>query len=296
MLETPFKKEDIKDIYDKLVIYSYKKFNELNPLENKTSTFLKKRWNTKYQNILTQIKLRNIPEQELETSTLEELENTLKTYQQYYYATIKLNQETVNEYAKKITNTLYKEASSYQTEIEKLSFLFDFMKEYFTYSIDYFTYSNQIPFTTEYAFDFKEKIPVDSTYQSTLVFGQGMCGELSNILKIIGTSLGLNIETITATHNQNYHNLNKVTLSDKNTYLIDVTSYIKDNKNKSSCFLVSKEDINKDNEYIFDTLTQKTSTYKENIPSFKEKAQSLSNQIKEFIQKEIKPPTKVKHK
>lgn len=296
MLETPFQKEDIKDIYDKLVIYSYKKFNKLNPLENETSPLLKKRWNTKYQNILTQIKLRNIPEQEIKTSTLEELENTLKNYQQYYYATIKLNQETVNEYAKRITTTLYKEASSYQTEIEKLSFLFDFMKEYFTYSIDYFTYSNQIPFTTEYTFDFKEKIPVDSTYQSTLVFGQGMCGELSNILKIIGTGLGLNIETITATHNQNYHALNKVTLSDKNTYLIDVTSYIKDNKNKSSCFLVSKEDINKDNEYIFDTLTQKTSTYKENIPSFKEKAQSLSNQIKEFIQKEIQPPTKAKHK
>ena len=95
--------------------------------------------------------------------------------------------------------------------------------------------------------------------------GQGLCSDIANFLSITGQTLGLNIEVISAKHNDNFHSLNKVTLQNGQSSLIDATAFIKDKVPKSSCFLVSEAKLNQQNNYSFTEELPSTITLQEPI-------------------------------
>ncbi len=282
MLETFFTNEDIKDIYDELVIYSIKKYEieqeKIEKLNQETKSTIKKQ----YKRALLALKKRKIKSETLNNKTIEQLEKSLITYQQNYYMILSLNENTIDDIALQMKERLLTSLLSVENELERISLLFDFMSEYFSYSYVCHQYCNQIPFASEYAFDFKNNIPIDSTYNSTLVMGQGLCGDLANFLKVTGQAIGLNIETICVNHNNSYHSLNKITFSNGQSSLIDITSHIKDRVPKSSCFLVSESKLNEQNVYHFFEELPQTITIPSNNLNTQELAINLANELKKY--------------
>ena len=111
--------------------------------------------------------------------------------------------------------------------------------------------------------------------------GQGLYGDFANFLKVTGCLVDLNIETLSAAHNDNYHALNKITLSNGESSFIDVTPHIKDKTPKSSCFLVSKAKLNEQN-YHFNEEFPKTVTITSNHLDTKQKAIKLAKELKKY--------------
>lgn len=282
MLETFFTNEDIKDIYDELIVYSIKKYEEEKIKIGEADSKLRKRLNRQYKNALLFLKTRNINLEELKNKTTKKLKESLDNYQQNYNMLLNLNKNEIDEVATLMKKILLPALSSQKNELDRVSLLFDFATEYFNYSYDCYHYCNQIPFASEYAFDFKNNIPIDNSYNSTLVLGQGLCGDFANFLSETSLSIGLNMEIITAKHNDNYHALNKITFSNGDVSLIDVTSYIKDKRPKSSCFLVSEAQLNEKNNYHFNEKLPKTVTITTNHLNTKKSAQILAKELEKY--------------
>lgn len=268
MLETFFTTEDIKEIYDELVIYSIKKYEMKKEALATFDNFLKNKLRKQYKRALLALKKRKINPEILNNKTIKQLEESL-------------NKNTIDDLAFQMQEILLDTLSNIENELERVSLLFDFMGEYFNYSYACYQYCNQIPFASEYAFDFKDNIPVDSTYNSTLVMGQGLCGDFSNFLQVTGRLVDLNIETLSAAHNDNYHALNKITLSNGKSSFIDVTPHIKDKVPKSSCFLVSEAKLNEQN-YRFNEEFPQTVTIMTNHLDTKQKAINLAKELKKY--------------
>ena len=282
MLETFFTDEDIKNIYDELIIYSIKKYEENKEMIDKSGTEMQKKFQREYNTALLFSKEREISLENLKNRNIKQLKERLDTYQQNYHTILKLNKNTIDQIALQMKKVLLSTLSTPKNESEKLSFLFDFTTEYFKYSYDCYKYCNQIPFVSDYAFDFKDNIPIDSDYNSVLVMGQGLCSDIANFLSITGQTLGLNIEIVSAKHNDNFHSLNKVTLQNGQSSLIDATAFIKDKVPKSSCFLVSEAKLNQQNNYSFIGELPSTITLQEPILDTTEKAKILSKEIIKF--------------
>lgn len=282
MLETFFTDEDIKDIYDELIIYSIKKYEENQEMVEKSDTEMQKKFQREYKTALLFSKEREISLENLKNRNIKQIKESLDTYQQNYHTILKLNKNTIDEIALQMKKVLLSTLSKTKNESEKLSLLFDFATEYFKYSYDCYKYCNQIPFVSDYAFDFKDNIPIDSDYNSVLVMGQGLCSDIANFLSITGQALGLNIEVISAKHNDNFHSLNKVTLQNGQSSLIDATAFIKDKVPKSSCFLVSEKKLNPQNNYHFTEDLSSTITQKQSNFNTIEEAKKLSKEIRRF--------------
>lgn len=280
MLETFFTDEDIKDIYDELVIYSIKKYEENKNMIESLDKESQKKFQKQYKIALLAMKEREINPETLKNRNIQTLKASLDNYQQIYHTILKLNQPTTNEIALQMKEILLSTLSIPKNESEKASLLFDFTTNYFKYSYDCYKYCNQIPFVSEYDFDFKDNIPIDSNYNSILLMGQGLCTDIANFIAIIGRNLGLNIEVISANHNDNFHALNKITFSNGEVSLIDATAFIKDKAPKSSCFLVSEAKLNHQNNYSFTEELPSTTTLQEPILDTTEKAKILSKEIK----------------
>ena len=280
MLETFFTDEDIKDIYDELVIYSIKKYEENKNMIESLDKESQKKFQKQYKIALLAMKEREINPETLKNRNIQTLKASLDNYQQIYHTILKLNQPTTNEIALQMKEILLSTLSIPKNESEKASLLFDFTTNYFKYSYDCYKYCNQIPFVSEYDFDFKDNIPIDSNYNSILLMGQGLCTDIANFIAITGRNLGLNIEVISANHNDNFHALNKITFSNGEVSLIDATAFIKDKVPKSSCFLVSEAKLNKQNNYSFTEELPSTITLQEPILDTTEKAKILSKEIK----------------
>lgn len=280
MLETFFTDEDIKDIYDELVIYSIKKYEENKNMIESLDKESQKKFQKQYKIALLAMKEREINPETLKNRNIQTLKASLDNYQQIYHTILKLNQPTTNEIALQMKEILLSTLSIPKNESEKASLLFDFTTNYFKYSYDCYKYCNQIPFVSEYDFDFKDNIPIDSNYNSILLMGQGLCTDIANFIAITGRNLGLNIEVISANHNDNFHALNKITFSNGEVSLIDATSFIKDKVPKSSCFLVSEAKLNQQNNYSFTEELPSTITLQEPILDTTEKAKILSKEIK----------------
>lgn len=282
MLETFFTDEDIKDIYDELIIYSIKKYEENQNMIEKSDTEMQKKFQREYKTALLFSKEREISLENLKNRNIKQIKESLDTYQQNYHTILKLNKNTIDEIALQMKKVLLSTLSKTKNESEKLSLLFDFATEYFKYSYDCYKYCNQIPFVSDYAFDFKDNIPIDSDYNSVLVMGQGLCSDIANFLNITSQALGLNIEVISANHNDNFHTLNKVTLQNGQSSLIDATAFIKDKVPKSSCFLVSEKKLNSQNSYHFTEDLSSTVTQKQSNFNTIEEAKKLSKEIRKF--------------
>lgn len=280
MLETFFTDEDIKDIYDELVIYSIKKYEENKNMIESLDKESQKKFQKQYKIALLEMKEREINPETLKNRNIQTLKASLDNYQQIYHTILKLNQPTTNEIALQMKEILLSTLSIPKNESEKASLLFDFTTNYFKYSYDCYKYCNQIPFVSEYDFDFKDNIPIDSNYNSILLMGQGLCTDIANFIAITGRNLGLNIEVISANHNDNFHALNKITFSNGEVSLIDATAFIKDKVPKSSCFLVSEAKLNQQNNYSFTEELPSTITLQEPILDTTEKAKILSKEIK----------------
>ena len=280
MLETFFTDEDIKDIYDELVIYSIKKYEENKNMIESLDKESQKKFQKQYKIALLAMKEREINPETLKNRNIQTLKASLDNYQQIYHTILKLNQPTTNEIALQMKEILLSTLSIPKNESEKASLLFDFTTNYFKYSYDCYKYCNQIPFVSEYDFDFKDNIPIDSNYNSILLMGQGLCTDIANFIAITGRNLGLNIEVISANHNDNFHALNKITFSNGEVSLIDATAYIKSGVPKSSCFLVSEAKLNQQNNYSFIGELPSTITLQEPILDTTEKAKILSKEIK----------------
>ena len=279
-LETFFTDEDIKDIYDELVIYSIKKYEENKNMIESLDKESQKKFQKQYKIALLAMKERKINPEILKNRNIKTLKASLDNYQQIYHTILKLNQPTTNEIALQMKEILLSTLSIPKNESEKVSLLFDFTTNYFKYSYDCYKYCNQIPFVSEYDFDFKDNIPIDSNYNSILLMGQGLCTDIANFIAITGRNLGLNIEVISANHNDNFHALNKITFSNGEVSLIDATAFIKDKAPKSSCFLVSEAKLNQQNNYSFTEELPSTITLQEPILDTTEKAKILSKEIK----------------
>lgn len=280
MLETFFTDEDIKDIYDELVIYSIKKYEENKNMIESLDKESQRKFQKQYKIALLAMKEREINPETLKNRNIQTLKASLDNYQQIYHTILKLNQPTTNEIALQMKEILLSTLSIPKNESEKASLLFDFTTNYFKYSYDCYKYCNQIPFVSEYDFDFKDNIPIDSNYNSILLMGQGLCTDIANFIAITGRNLGLNIEVISANHNDNFHALNKITFSNGEVSLIDATAFIKDKVPKSSCFLVSEAKLNHQNNYSFTEELPSTITLQEPILDTTEKAKILSKEIK----------------
>ena len=148
MLETFFTDEDIKDIYDELVIYSIKKYEENKNMIESLDKESQKKFQKQYKIALLAMKEREINPETLKNRNIQTLKASLDNYQQIYHTILKLNQPTTNEIALQMKEILLSTLSIPKNESEKASLLFDFTTNYFKYSYDCYKYCNQIPFVS----------------------------------------------------------------------------------------------------------------------------------------------------
>ena len=99
MLETFFTDEDIKDIYDELVIYSIKKYEENKNMIESLDKESQKKFQKQYKIALLAMKERKINPEILKNRNIKTLKESLDNYQQIYHTILKLNQPTTNEIA-----------------------------------------------------------------------------------------------------------------------------------------------------------------------------------------------------
>ena len=99
MLETFFTTEDIKEIYDELVIYSIKKYEMKKETLNTFEFELKNKIRRQYKRALLELKKRKINPEILNNKTIRQLEESLNNYKQNYYALLSLNKSTIDEVA-----------------------------------------------------------------------------------------------------------------------------------------------------------------------------------------------------
>ena len=289
-LETFFKEEDIKEIYNKIIICSILKYEKM---DEDTKKFFERR----YKLALKQLNDRQISFSYLDKLSSEQvitnIENDLLASIQYYDMNIANNKSVINFLAKQIEKIILQFLSNKKTEIEKISAIFDFVTNYITYSEDYFNYCLEVPpindqyFSYDLHFDFKNQIPVDSSLEGMLVIGQGLCNDISHLIKYLGKKENLNIETISCYYKEGLHTLNLFTDKHGNSYLIDATRKIRKDFSKEECFLVSSSKLNKDNNYEFFELDKlsKTKTY----PIINTSVEEINNLITNinFIRPEV---------
>ncbi len=279
MLKTLFTEADIKEIYDNIVIYSILKYQTLD--EN-----IQEFWKEKYFHARKMLIKRNIDLEDLKYIDLKKIEQSLITYQTIYNTNLETNKDIIEEVGVEIENLISNTIALYQDWMTKISILFDFLTKYLTYSEDYVNYCLRTPPMNDRSlpitlgFDFKNQIPVDSSISGLLVIGQGICNDIANLLADLGRKSGLNIEVIFADYQGHSHSLNKITLENGQSYLIDATRLIRGDMTKEQCFLVSEENLNKNSNYEFRT-SLKTSHYTDQVPETEQYAEMLIEQIEQ---------------
>lgn len=271
-LETFFTQNDIDEIYTMTIIYSILKYQSLP--EKWQQEFL-----PKYEHAKSLLTERNIKLSIIESANLDQLKLQLENYQAIYNSNIELNRNVINQIGPIIAKTIITEIKTKDTEIDRISYLVDFLTNYMTYSKTYDKYCLSLSTIDGFNFDFQNNIPVDNSINGLLVMGQGVCDDISTILQFLGELLDLKIAKISCHCQGIFHSLNTITLSDGNTYLIDATKLITKSKSKQDCFLVSADVINKNNEYIFKEDIVPTKTYIKPISNYHQEAIQLIDKL-----------------
>lgn len=253
-LETLFTKEDIKEIYDKIIICSILKYEKL---DKDTQKFFEDRYNFALKQATDRQINFNFLHQTTPEKVIASIENDLLVSRQYYDMNIANNKPVVNFLADQIEKVIIAAIATKETEVEKISFIFDFVTNYVTYSEDYFNYCLKVPpvndqhFPDDLHLDFKNEIPVDSSLEGMLVIGQGLCSDISHLIKHLGQKVGLNVTTTSCYYKDDLHSLNIFTSKQGDSYLIDATRKIRKDFTNDECFLVSALQLNKNNDYQF---------------------------------------------
>ncbi|MBQ8681642.1 MAG: hypothetical protein IJ509_01880 [Bacilli bacterium] len=271
-LETFFTQNDIDEIYTMTIIYSILKYQSLP--EKWQQEFL-----PKYEHAKSLLTERNIKLSIIESANLDQIKLQLENYQVIYNSNIELNRNVINQIGPIIAKTIITEIKTKDTEIDRISYLVDFLTNYMTYSKTYDKYCLSLSTIDGFNFDFQNNIPVDNSINGLLVMGQGVCDDISTILQFLGELLDLKIAKISCHCQGIFHSLNTITLSDGNTYLIDATKLITKSKSKQDCFLVSADVINKNNEYIFKEDIVPTKTYIKPISNYHQEAIQLIDKL-----------------
>lgn len=267
-LETFYTQDDIAQLYNRVIIYSILKYQSLK--EEAQEEF-----KPRFEHAIVQLKNRHIEPTQLQHTTLEGLKQELINEKSIYNNILEQNKEIINLTAPEIETILLKEFLSKETELEQLSYLFDFLAKYLTYPEEYYEYCLKVPPVDGFEFDFKNNIPADSSINGMLVMGQGFSDEISNLMIYLGNRLNLNITKQFCEYKGSLHSINIVTLQDGKKSLIDVTRLIRKDKTKEECFLVSAEDLNKNKDYQFKDTMPPTTTETRPIPNYQEKAMLL---------------------
>jgi hypothetical protein len=181
----------------------------------------------------------------------------LKERQTYVKETESLNKQIINAYGEKIEDLILSTLPFNMSEIDKITYLIEYILSNVTFSEDYFECCMKTSIDDDFDFDFKNGIPADKSKNGMLVIGQGTNIDIVNLLCYLGDKLGLNIKVSSEKHNNKVHIFNTITFQDGTTNYIDVAKAIRD-KNKygdikyeslNRCFLVLDGISNNGNNY-----------------------------------------------
>lgn len=278
-LETFFTEDDVREIYDDVVIYSILKYQRLD--EGWQLEFSKR-----YRQAQEYLKSRGIRDEAWKNVNFEQLKLKLSNYQKVYNSVLQLNQTTIEKSGLEIERFILKTIEKKKTELEKVSFLFDFVTRYVTYSEDYFHYCLEVPPVDGFTFDFKNCIPVDSSIYGMLVIGQGVCDDISNLLCHLGRKLQLDITKVMGSYRGFLHSFNGVNFLDGTCSFMDATRLIRGDKEKEGCFLVSQSTLNKDGTYGFREDMVSGKDYKGVYPNFQKEVDELIANI-QFLKPQL---------
>ena len=125
-------------------------------------------------------------------------------------------------------------------EFEKARYVFDFVTRIFDYHMP------ELPCDANYSTLFYRNIPKADRFDQLIVTSVGYSGDLANLITSLSKLLGLRMETLNCTFNNELYAINELHIGDKITY-IDAASYLEGRKTVEECFLVSRDILSKDN-------------------------------------------------
>lgn len=174
------------------------------------------------------------------------------------------NQPEIDFYAEKIKDKLKEKCDTLESLPVKLEFLTDFLTHWMSYSEEAYRYCMTVPPTNGFYFDFYRGVPLSSSYFGLLVTRNGMCEDLANLFVFLAKICHLPVDSVSCTHGENLHRINRVLWEDKTASFIDLSELVRKKKTKKEAFLVSKEVLNQKGEYQLDnesdTVTIETSS------------------------------------
>jgi len=238
-LVTFFNENEIKEIYENLMEYSLRKY------ENNDETY-KELFKERYESTLKKITSRS-------NMSDEELINYLNEKQLKYNQNCEENKDIIELYSAVVKNIFIRNIDEDSTDIEKANYLFDFCSNILNYSSDWYEYSYSLPPKDNFDFDFKNNIPASQDIDGLLVLGQGICDDFCNLIQYLGRSIGLNVDKVFVKYNGKPHSINTITIGGRNS-IIDITQYIKKELKKEDCFLVSEQHLNRFGMYEFNEI------------------------------------------
>lgn len=245
--------EYINDIYKNIILYSIKKYENL-PLP------IQSFYEQKYQNAINLKRTLNIDD----NKNIEEIKNYLNNQKEIIDKIKEENQIIIDLLVPKIIHMLAKNINENMTITEVCEYLFDYITLTMEYSTEWYQYCKEVPPVDGFEFSFYKGIPLSNSYPGFLVTKKGICDDIANLFVYLGKVFNLPIKKETCEHNENLHSINYLEINGMRSYF-DATSVILKNKKKNEAFLISREILNKENDYVFYDQQESITLEKKNI-------------------------------
>ena len=226
-----FREDEVAKVYKGKLIYSLIKYN-------RQSEDYKEFFSDKYLNSL------NLNNSSFDNDLYDEVVEYLNKEKERYNTLLNTNQIVIDIIADEIANNLIKEASTITDDKEKCRFLVEYITTTFKYDDYNKKYHRDIPFGEDYNFEFYNGIPVSKSYKGLLVTKIGLSDSIANLLVYLGRQLGLQINTISCTCDDDSYMINSVNI-DGNISYIDATSILKGTCSVTDACLVDASNLNK---------------------------------------------------
>ena len=232
-----FSEKDIQEIYDYLVEYSIRVY------EQSLSEYNISDWKSKYKHAL-KLKTESLNRVHLSILPTNMIEAYLTSKQEKYKSNLLAN-KTVTEECTNLALIAFKNGiNTNASQLKKASYIFDFVTQTIQYARDYQKYCLNVPQLGRFEFDFHETMPIDHTadiYQM-IIQNQGTSDEICNLISFLGSIIGLQIKPKQVLKNGKPYTVNILKIGKKST-LIDATKAIKGKGKKGSTFLVSSKKL-----------------------------------------------------
>lgn len=273
-LASSFTKEEIDAIYNYLVEYSIRNYEE------KLKFYKMAHFQNQYRNALSlkrEMIKKGIDLTELET---ENIEAYLRKKQEKYNNNLQENRIITIDATKYALQIFKSGVSRTSKSIEKANYLFDFVTSLITPSSDYVKYCFQLPQTDTFEFDFKDTLPIDhkTDIETMLIQRQGTADDVSNLMLFLGHALNLTITKEFILRNGKTYPINKLKLGKTFTY-IDAYSKITGEKSKSECFLRSAEGLSNNKVKYEENGQEKTQNITETNPVHQYNLNAILNKM-----------------